>query len=105
MWFKYGLGASALYLCFTLRPAIFNSLRSVTVGEANIIALAFGVLLSCVPILRTYNLYCLHFFPKPNASPKISIVFLCLPITYPSKSTNIEPNSGFAPNLPIRYEL
>ena len=25
MWFKYGLGASALYLCFTLRPAIFNS--------------------------------------------------------------------------------
>ena len=33
MWFKYGLGASALYLCFTLRPAIFNSLRPVTVGS------------------------------------------------------------------------
>ena len=33
MWFKYGLGASALYLCFTLRPVIFNSLRPVTVGS------------------------------------------------------------------------
>ena len=46
MWFKYGLkaqkgqgvwlGASALYLCFTLRPAIFNSLRPVTVGSGRI---------------------------------------------------------------------
>ena len=27
------LGASALYLCFTLRPAIFNSLRPVTIGS------------------------------------------------------------------------
>ena len=52
MWFKYGLkaqkvrsstpckgvwlGASALYLCFTLRPAIFNSLRPVTVGSRRI---------------------------------------------------------------------
>ena len=25
--------ATALYLCFTLRPAIFNSLRPVTVGS------------------------------------------------------------------------
>ena len=29
-------GASALYLCFTLRPAIFNSLRPVTVGSGRI---------------------------------------------------------------------
>ena len=63
MWFKYGLkaqklqkqhtlkaqklqellpfqgvwlGASALYLCFTLRPAIFNSLRPVTVGSGRV---------------------------------------------------------------------
>ena len=28
-----GLGASAPYLCFTPRPAIFNSLRPVTVGS------------------------------------------------------------------------
>ena len=28
-----GIGASAPYLCFTLRPAIFNSLRPVTVGS------------------------------------------------------------------------
>ena len=35
-WFKYGLGASALYLCFTLRPAIFNSLRPVTVGSGRV---------------------------------------------------------------------
>ena len=27
------IGASWLYLCFTLRPAIFNSLRPVTVGS------------------------------------------------------------------------
>ena len=31
-----GLGASALYLCFTLRPAIFNSLRPVTVGSGRV---------------------------------------------------------------------
>ena len=36
MWFKYGLGVSALYLCFTLRPAIFNSLRPVTVGSGRV---------------------------------------------------------------------
>ena len=36
MWFKYGLGASALYLCFTLRPAIFNSLRPVTVASGRV---------------------------------------------------------------------
>ena len=36
MWFKYGLGASALYLCFTLRPAISNSLRPVTVGSGRV---------------------------------------------------------------------
>ena len=36
MWLKYGLGASALYLCFTLRPAIFNSLRPVTVGSGRV---------------------------------------------------------------------
>ena len=30
------LGAYALYLCFTLRPAIFNSLRPVTVGSGRI---------------------------------------------------------------------
>ena len=36
MWFKYGLGASALYLCFTLRPAIFNSLRPVTIGSGRV---------------------------------------------------------------------
>ena len=36
MWFKYGLGASALYLCFTLRPAIFNSLQPVTVGSGRV---------------------------------------------------------------------
>ena len=30
------LGASALYLCFTLRPAIFNSLRPVTVGSGRV---------------------------------------------------------------------
>jgi len=29
-------GASGLYLCFTLRPAIFNSLRPVTVGSGRI---------------------------------------------------------------------
>ena len=29
-------GTSALYLCFTLRPAIFNSLRPVTVGSGRI---------------------------------------------------------------------
>ena len=29
------LGASAPYLCFTLRPAIFNSLRPVTVGSGH----------------------------------------------------------------------
>ncbi len=28
--------ASALYLCFTLRPAIFNSLRPVTVGSGRV---------------------------------------------------------------------
>ena len=27
---------SALYLCFTLRPAIFNSLRPVTVGSGRV---------------------------------------------------------------------
>ena len=36
MWFKIGLGAFALYLCFTLRPAVFNSLRPVTVGSGNV---------------------------------------------------------------------
>ncbi|MBN2941263.1 MAG: hypothetical protein JTJ18_04365 [Streptococcus sp.] len=30
------LVASALYLCFTLRPAIFNSLRPVTVGSGRV---------------------------------------------------------------------
>ena len=30
------LKAFALYLCFTLRPAIFNSLRPVTVGSGRI---------------------------------------------------------------------
>ena len=34
-----GLGASALYLCFTLRPAIFNSLRPVTVGSGRLDAI------------------------------------------------------------------
>ena len=28
--------ATALYLCFTLRPAIFNSLRPVTVGSGRV---------------------------------------------------------------------
>ena len=37
-----------------------------TSGEANIIDLAFGVLLSCGPVQRMYNLYCLRFFPKSN---------------------------------------
>ena len=36
MWFKNGLGAFALYLCFTLRPAIFNSIRPVTVGSGRV---------------------------------------------------------------------
>ena len=36
-------GASALYLCFTLRPAIFNSLRSVTVGSGRAASGAFGL--------------------------------------------------------------
>ena len=36
MWLKCGLGASALYLCFTLRPAIFNSLRPVTVSSGRV---------------------------------------------------------------------
>ena len=29
-------GAFGLYLCFTLRPAIFNSLRPVTVGSGRV---------------------------------------------------------------------
>ena len=32
-------GTSALYLCFTLRPAIFNSLRPVTVGSGHLAAI------------------------------------------------------------------
>ena len=53
MWFKYGLGVSALYLCFTLRPAIFNSLRPVTVGSGrmgqNLRKFSYLLLLSEIP--------------------------------------------------------
>ena len=45
--------ATALYLCFTLRPAIFNSLRPVTVGSGrmgqNLRKVSYLLLLSEIP--------------------------------------------------------
>ena len=40
-WFKYGLGASALYLCFTLRPVTVGSGRV----EQNLRKFTFNVLI------------------------------------------------------------